>query len=161
VRTVRKARVEEIRDRHRRKPSIDPTAPARLRGEQEIGAAIATAAVVALVGAWVWAALTALTGWAFGAVAVALGMSCGYAVQLTGKGIDGRFGAIAAAAALLSTLAGELLLGEVDLYTLAFCIVAAGSAYPLARRRLTEDEETALWRERMGFLDRPPGGSSD
>ena len=156
MKTVRRSRIQEIQGRQRRPQPVDPTAPGRLRAEQRIGPAVVAAALAAVLSAIAWGALTLASRYGFAVVALGVGAVCGGAVQRAGHGIEGRFQTVAVVAAVLAVVLGDAWIGLLDLYTLLFAVVAGGPAHYFALRRLTEAEATALWRERMGFLDRPP-----
>lgn len=65
--------------------------------------------IAAAVGAGVWAAISASTGFQIGWMAVGVGFLVGFAVRMFGKGIDRSFGLVGGGLALLGCLAGNLL----------------------------------------------------
>lgn len=167
MRSVRKDRAEGIRAARRPPRRVDPDAPARLRAEQRPGHAWAAGGGVVLAVALVWTfgePPTLESG--FGKVpslllyvlgAFAAGATSGLAVREAGRGIEPVFPRIAAGSAALGCLIGEIGAAQLSLYSPMLAGLAAAAAYPLARRRLTEREATALWRERMGLLDEGEG----
>ena len=81
----------------------------RLRDNQNLTAGILAGAAAALVGAGIWAFITALTEYQTGLVAIGVGFLVAYAVRLAGKGIDKIFGVVGAILALVGCLVGNLL----------------------------------------------------
>lgn len=65
--------------------------------------------VAAAIGAAIWAIITALSNFQIGWMAVGVGFLVGYAVRISGKGIDKTFGVVGAALSLLGCVAGNLL----------------------------------------------------
>jgi hypothetical protein len=63
----------------------------------------------ALLGACVWAAITVMTHYQIGWMAVGVGFLVGYGVKIFGKGIDRTFGIVGAAWSLVGCAAGNLL----------------------------------------------------
>jgi hypothetical protein len=63
----------------------------------------------AATGAIIWAAVTALTGYQIGWMAVGVGFLVGVAVRIFGKGIDKVFGIVGGVLSLTGCLAGNLL----------------------------------------------------
>ena len=67
--------------------------------------------LAALVGAGIWAAVTALTAYQIGFMAVGVGFLVGFAVRFTGKGHEPIFGVVGAVLALLGCVVGNYLTG--------------------------------------------------
>jgi len=67
--------------------------------------------LAALVGAGIWAAVTALTQYQIGFMAVGVGFLVGFAVRITGKGHEPIFGVVGAVLALLGCVVGNYLMG--------------------------------------------------
>jgi len=154
VRSARRERVAAIRASRERPSPIDLDAPARLLGEQRLGRAVAAGSATALAGAvgWVWTAFE--SDWAYVGMAFAIGAGCGLAVRHSGRGVESVFGFVAGGVAALACLVGEILLGAVAARTIAFVLIAGYAAHWSAFRETTEAEDHALWRHRMGVLDR-------
>ena len=92
--------------------SIDPAqlqhALENPRSEQNLLLGVLAGAVWALVGATLWAVVTAATGYQIGYMAVAVGFFVGFAMRHFGKGIDSTFGVVGAGLALLGCALGNL-----------------------------------------------------
>ena len=100
-------------------PSNEQTAPRyneamlqvameKFRGEQNmVGGAIAGLAA-SLAGAAAWAAITVITDYQIGWMAVGIGLIVGIAMRAMGKGIDQSFGVVGAGLALLGCLSGNV-----------------------------------------------------
>lgn len=80
-----------------------------LRANQNMSLALLAGLGAAILGAGVWAMITALTGYQIGFMAVGVGFLVGSAVRRFGKGIDVSFGIVGAALALFGCLLGNLL----------------------------------------------------
>ena len=80
----------------------------QLRSEQNLSMGIVAGGIAAAVGAGLWAAITAVTGFQIGWMAVGVGFLVGLAVRHFGKGIDKAFGIAGAVLALIGCLAGNL-----------------------------------------------------
>ena len=63
----------------------------------------------AIVGAAIWAAITAATGYQIGFMAIGVGFLVGFAVRVIGKGTEPIFGVAGAVLALLGCVLGNLL----------------------------------------------------
>jgi hypothetical protein len=63
----------------------------------------------AIVGAAIWAAITAATEYQIGWMAIGVGFLVGFAVRFVGKGTEPTFGIVGAVLALLGCLLGNLL----------------------------------------------------
>ena len=81
----------------------------RLKSEQNLIFAIIAGGIAALLGACVWAAITVMTNYQIGWMAVGIGFLVGYAVKIFGKGIDKTFGIVGAVWSLVGCAAGNLL----------------------------------------------------
>jgi hypothetical protein len=79
------------------------------RGEQGLLGGVLAGLAAALAGAGLWAAITVVTGYQIGWMAVGVGFLVGIAVRLVGKGIDKTFGVAGALLALLGCLLGNVL----------------------------------------------------
>ena len=82
---------------------------AALRDEQNPGIGVVAGALAALVGAGLWAAVTVMTGYQIGWMAIGVGVLIGLALRKAGKGIDRTFGFAGAGLALAGCLLGNLL----------------------------------------------------
>ena len=80
-----------------------------LRDEQRFGTGAVAGLAAALIGAFIWGAITAITHYQIGWMAVGVGFLVGYAVRLFGKGVEPRFGYLGAGLALFGCLAGNIL----------------------------------------------------
>jgi hypothetical protein len=67
--------------------------------------------LAALVGAGIWAAVTALTAYQVGFMAVGVGLLVGFAVRFAGKGHEPIFGVVGAVLAVLGCVVGNYLMG--------------------------------------------------
>jgi len=80
-----------------------------MRDNQNLVFGIAAGAGAALIGAVLWAVITALTNYQIGWMAVGVGALVGYAIRVAGKGVDNSFGVAGAVIALLGCVAGNFL----------------------------------------------------
>lgn len=80
----------------------------KLREEQNLTLAIAMGGLAALAGAVIWALITVLTGYQIGFMAIGVGLLVGFAVRISGNGIDPIFGYLGAGLALLGCLLGNV-----------------------------------------------------
>ncbi|MDX1388960.1 MAG: hypothetical protein R3344_07200 [Acidobacteriota bacterium] len=80
-----------------------------LRGVQHLAAGVVAGSVAGLIGAALWAVLRVAMDRQIGWMAVGIGLLVGFAVRLTGKGIDRIFGVAGAVIALLGCLVGNFL----------------------------------------------------
>lgn len=90
--------------------SQQPSLRAARHPSSMLGAVIAGFAA-AVVGAAVWAAITAFTGYQIGFMAIGVGFLVGIAVRWLGHGRTAAFGIVGAVFALLGCAAGNLLAG--------------------------------------------------
>jgi hypothetical protein len=93
--------------------TIDPlilrAAMQRMRSEQNLIMAALAGGAAALIGGCAWAAITVMTNYQIGWMAVGIGFLVGYAVKTFGKGIDRSFGIVGAVWSLAGCAAGNLL----------------------------------------------------
>ncbi len=76
--------------------------------EQSLSAAVLWGGLAALLGAIIWAVITAITGYQIGWMAVGIGVLVGFAVRKFGKGTDNRFGFVGAGMSLFGCVLGNL-----------------------------------------------------
>ena len=88
---------------------LSPETIEELRMEQKLIPGIVSGLVVGLVGALLWAAISVLTQYQIGYMAIAIGAGVGFAIRKMGKGIDQIFGISGAVISLLSVLFGNFL----------------------------------------------------
>ena len=142
----------------------------RFRSEQNLAGGIVAGLVAAVVGAAAWAAVTVVSGYQLGLMAIAVGCLVGYAVRVVGKGIDTAFGVAGAVLALFGCLLGnaltlvhfvaqaegltyfetlarinyaampELMVATFDPFDLVFYGIAVYEGYKFALRQIGEDE---------------------
>lgn len=102
---------------------------AGLRQEQKYLNGTLAALAVGIIGAFLWAAITVLTGYQIGYMALAIGAGVGFINKIVGKGVDQKFGITGAAIAVLSCILGnvfamvaivskDLHIGYIDVVTL-------------------------------------------
>ena len=77
--------------------------------DQNLVLALVAGAVSAAIGALIWAAITVITGWQIGFMAIGVGCLVGIAVKVLGNGQSQIFGVIGAVFSLLGCLAGNYL----------------------------------------------------
>ena len=80
-----------------------------VRAKQSLGMAIAGGFAASVVAALIWAAITYMTQYQIGYMAIGVGVMVGFAVRFLGKGIDIQFGIVGAAFSLFGCLLGNLL----------------------------------------------------
>ncbi|MCB0214537.1 MAG: hypothetical protein KDJ52_34675 [Anaerolineae bacterium] len=94
-------------------PEIDPfkfrKVMEEIHASQNLPLGFIGGLVAAVIGAVIWAAITVMTGYQLGIVAVGLGFLVGVAVGVFGKGIDRIFGFMGAGLALFSCILGNFL----------------------------------------------------
>ena len=95
---------QESRDIERRQMTMD-----RMRAEQSLQAGVVAGLLASIVGAAAWAAISALTRYQIGWMAVAVAGLVGFAIRRVGKGIDARFGCAGAVLALWGCALGNYL----------------------------------------------------
>ncbi len=79
---------------------------AQLRGQQNFALAVPAGIAAAIAGAVLWAVVVYVSGYALGLMAIAVGALVGYAVRVTGKGVDQKFGILGAVCAALGWALG-------------------------------------------------------
>ena len=79
----------------------------RFKGEQKYIPALITGSIVGLIGALVWGAVTVVTGYQIGYLAIAIGAAVGFSIRYIGKGIEPIFGITGGVIAILSCLLGN------------------------------------------------------
>jgi hypothetical protein len=79
-----------------------------IRDEQNFPLAIAAGLIAALIGAAIWTGATIATNSKLGLVAIFIGFIVGKAVNITGKGVDQKFGILGALCGLLGCVLGDL-----------------------------------------------------
>lgn len=84
-------------------------AKAQMRGQQDISFALIGGLSSAILGAVVWAAITVVTSYQIGYMAVAVGLLVGFGVRFFGAGVDTIYSVIGAVFALLGCVLGNLL----------------------------------------------------
>lgn len=80
-----------------------------IKAKQSLGMAIAGGFAASVIAAFIWAAITYLTQYQIGYMAIGVGVLVGFAVRFFGKGIDIQFGIVGGAFALFGCLLGNLL----------------------------------------------------
>lgn len=80
-----------------------------IRDNQNLSMGFVGGLGAALIGAAVWAVITAFTQYQFGFMAVGVGFLVGYAVRKLGQGVDPIFGYFGAGLSLLGCVVGNLL----------------------------------------------------
>ena len=81
----------------------------KVRDNQNLPMAFVSGVAASAIGSIAWALITVWTNYQIGWMAIGVGFLVGYAVRLTGKGIDRTFGIMSAALSLVGCLAGNLL----------------------------------------------------
>jgi hypothetical protein len=81
----------------------------RLASEQNLGLAVGAGAGAAVAGAAAWAAITVVTEYQIGFMAIGVGFLVGYAVRIAGKGVSTPFGVVGAVFSLIGCGLGNLL----------------------------------------------------
>ena len=80
----------------------------QIESNQNLQMAIIGGIIAAVIGASLWAAITVITDFQIGWMAVGVGFLVGYAVRIMGKGLTRIYGYIGGVLALLGCLAGNL-----------------------------------------------------
>lgn len=147
----------------------------QLLSEQDFRKAFFAGLLVMIAITTVWVAMAASAGTLMGYMAMALGAGVGYTIRFVGKGIQARYTVLAMALALAGCVAGNIMapiliesidhqlaarevLGVISarvivdfvfaglgLIDLIFWIIAVSAAGYLARRRLTRQEQLAMF----------------
>jgi len=79
-----------------------------LKENQNLSFGVIGGAIAAVIGATIWAMITAATNFQIGWMAVGVGFLVGFTVRICGKGIDRIFGIMGSVLSLLGCLAGNL-----------------------------------------------------
>ncbi|MEW5796995.1 MAG: hypothetical protein AB1772_11625 [Candidatus Zixiibacteriota bacterium] len=94
-------------------PSVDALklqmAMQQLRDNQNLGMAVFGGSLAAIVGAVLWAVVTAVTQWQIGFMAIGVGFLVGLAVRKMGQGVTTAFGVVGAVLSLAGCLVGNYL----------------------------------------------------
>lgn len=80
----------------------------KLKTEQNYSKGVIFGVLTGLVGALVWAAITIITEYQIGYLALAIGAGVGFTIRYFGKGVDQIFGVTGGIIAILSCLLGNL-----------------------------------------------------
>lgn len=80
----------------------------KLKSEQNLPAAIFAGIFIGVLAAFGWAAITVITEFQIGLVAIAIGLAVGFGMRFFGKGIDQIFGISGGIIALISCILGNL-----------------------------------------------------
>lgn len=81
----------------------------KLQAEQNLGLGIVGGVIGMLIGAMLWAAITVITDYQIGYMAIGVGFLVGVGVRFLGKGLDKSFGLVGGGLALVGCLLGNLL----------------------------------------------------
>lgn len=81
----------------------------QLQGEESFVTAFLAGSAAALLGAILWAVITATTDFQIGFMAVGVGFMVGLAIRHFGKGVSTKFGVLGAGLSLVGCLLGNLL----------------------------------------------------
>ncbi len=81
----------------------------QIRDNQNLSMGFVGGLVAALIGASVWAVITALTNYQIGFMAIGVGFLVGYAIRRMGQGVDPIFGYFGAGLSFLGCVLGNLL----------------------------------------------------
>jgi hypothetical protein len=79
------------------------------QSEQNLVMGTLAGVVASVVGAGLWAAVTVMTDYQIGFMAIGIGLLVGFAVRHTGKGIQQSFGIVAAVISLVGCMLGNVL----------------------------------------------------
>jgi len=79
------------------------------KADQNLSFGVVGGIVAATIGAAIWAIITAVTNYQIGWMAVGVGFLVGYAVRISGKGVDKTFGVAGAVLSILGCVMGNLL----------------------------------------------------
>lgn len=89
-----------------------------IRSQQNLAYGISAGLIASFVSAFLWALITAFTGYKIGWMSVGVGFLVGFAVRTFGKGIDTIYGVVGGSLSLLGCMIGNVL---------AVCIVASSA----------------------------------
>jgi len=81
----------------------------QIRDNQNLSLAVIGGAAAAVAGAVIWAAVTAVTNWQIGIMAIGVGFLVGLVVRKVGRGVSSSFGVTGAVLSLAGCLLGNLL----------------------------------------------------
>lgn len=90
------------------KAEYSPQIIEKIKMQQNLPLGILSGAIAALLGALIWAIITVATNTQFGLVAVLIGGMVGYAVRISGNGVDQIFGFWGAIMALFGIILGNV-----------------------------------------------------
>ena len=92
-------------------PALDPAqvnfAVQRLRDEENFAFAAVAGTLAAALGAAAWTAITVITEYQIGFMAVGVGFLVAYSIRIAGKGVSSKFQILGAALSLVGCLAGN------------------------------------------------------
>jgi len=119
----------------------------QIRDNQNLSLAVLGGAVAALVGAGIWAAVTVVTSWQIGFMAIGIGFLVGYVVRRLGQGVDTSFGIVGAVLSLAGCVVGN--------YLTVCAIIANFESVGFFDVLMTVDMQTAidLMIESSDFMD--------
>ena len=147
----------------------------QLLEEQNFVPGVIAGVVAAILGGGIYAVIAVATGYAVGLMAIGIGAFVGFAVQFLGRGVESRFVVIAAVLSIVGCILGNIFsvillfargsgespldifsdMGLGDLINIAlesfqpidllYWALAAYAAYWFAKRRLTKEEELAIY----------------
>lgn len=87
----------------------------QLRDNQNFGMALLGGAGAAIIGALIWAGITAATHLQIGWMAVGVGFLVGFSIRKFGRGIDMLYGVLGACLSLLGCIVGNILTACIDI----------------------------------------------
>lgn len=158
---------------------------AGLREYQDFSSALIGGLLLMLFGAVIWAAVSVVTGYQIGYMAIGIGFLVGFGVRYFGAGVDPKFGFLAGALSVLSCLIGNVFsqiaftadaqgltyfqtLGLIDFSVLievivetfspmdiVFYAIAIGAAYKYAFRSISPEELQQMHEQNIDPV--PPG----
>lgn len=81
----------------------------QIKDNQNLSLAVLGGAAAAVVGAVLWAAVTAVTSWQIGFMAIGIGFLVGFTIRKLGQGVDASFGVVGAIMSLAGCVLGNYL----------------------------------------------------
>ena len=81
---------------------------AYIKNQENLVPALFCGAIAGFIGAVLWGAVSVVTGFQIGYMAVAIGAGVGYTIRLVGKGLSNKFGFWGGAIAFVSVLLGNI-----------------------------------------------------
>lgn len=81
----------------------------KINNEQNFSRAIIFGTIAGILGSIIWCIITVTTGFKFGLIAIGIGALVGYTIRYIGKGIEQKFGFVAAIISLFSIILGNFL----------------------------------------------------